>query len=48
MYTTQEFRKRRKEKNHFLTSVMETALLFIFGKPNDLARLVDRAARKGS
>jgi DNA-binding transcriptional ArsR family regulator len=48
VYTTQEFRKRLNEKNHFLSSVLRTELLFVLGEPDDLARLVDRTARKGS
>jgi predicted nucleotidyltransferase len=48
VYTTQEFRKRLKEKNHFLTSVMETELIFILGKQYDLERLVEGATHPGS
>jgi hypothetical protein len=48
VYTTQEFRKRLKEKNHFLASVIKTELLFILGGPDDLERLVDGAAHQGS
>jgi len=48
VYTTQEFRKRRNERNHFLSSVLKTELLFIVGRPDDLARFADRTARKGS
>ena len=48
VYTSQEFRKRLKNKNHFLNSVLGTEMLFVFGEADDLARLVDGAARKGS
>ncbi len=48
VYTILEFRKRLKERNHFLSSVLKTELLFILGKPDDLTRLANRAARKGS
>lgn len=46
VYTSLEFAKRVAEKNHFLTAVLETELLFILGTANDLARLVKRP--KGS
>ena len=42
VYTSPEFAKRVSEKNHFLTAVLETELLFILGTANDLARLVKR------
>lgn len=48
VYTTHEFLKKLCRKNHFLSSVLKTELLFIFGTANDLARLVERAAGKGS
>jgi len=48
MYTRDDFLKRLREKNHFLCSVLKTELLFIFGEADDLARLVERAAGKGS
>ncbi|MCX6610201.1 MAG: ArsR family transcriptional regulator [Acidobacteria bacterium] len=46
VYTSLEFAKRVAEKNHLLTAVLETELLFILGTANDLARLVKRP--KGS
>jgi predicted nucleotidyltransferase len=48
VYTTPEFLKRLNRKHHFLSSVLESDLLFIFGTADDLARLVERAARKSS
>lgn len=42
VYTSLEFAKRVSDKNHFLTAVLETELLFILGTANDLARLVKR------
>ena len=48
VYTTPEFQKRLNQKNHFLGSVLKTELLFILGTADDLARLVERAAGKGS
>jgi predicted nucleotidyltransferase len=48
VYTTHEFLKKLRQKNHFLSSVLKTELLFIFGTADDLARLVKRAAGKGS
>ncbi len=48
VYTTQEFLKRLNQRNHFLGSVLKTELLFILGTADDLARLVERAAGKGS
>jgi predicted nucleotidyltransferase len=48
VYTTHEFLKRLNQKNHFINSALQTELLFIFGKADDLARLVERAAGKGS
>ena len=48
VYTTQEFLKRLNQRNHFLGSVLKTELLYIFGTADDLARLVERAADKGS
>jgi predicted nucleotidyltransferase len=47
VYTNHEFLKRLRAKNHFLSSVLKTELLFIFGRADDLARLVDGAAGKG-
>src|SRR6266850_5095373 len=44
VYTTREFLKKLQEKSHFVSSVLKTELLFIFGKANDLARFVERAA----
>jgi predicted nucleotidyltransferase len=43
VYTSLEFAKRVSEKNHFLTAVLDTELLFILGTANDLARLVKRS-----
>ena len=43
VYTSHEFLKRISEKNHFLSSVLKTELLFIFGTSDDLARLTERA-----
>jgi DNA-binding transcriptional ArsR family regulator len=48
VYTSQEFRKRLREKNHFLISVMRTEWLFILGKPDDLERLAGGVAHQGS
>jgi predicted nucleotidyltransferase len=48
VYTTHEFLKKLSQRNHFIGSVLKTELLFIFGTANDLARLVERATRKGS
>jgi DNA-binding transcriptional ArsR family regulator len=48
VYTTREFLKKLQEKSHFVSSVLKTELLFIFGKANDLARFVERAAGKSS
>ena len=48
VYTTREFVKKLQTKNHFLNSVLQTELLFIYGEPDDLARLAKRAAVKGS
>ena len=47
VYTTNEFQKKLREKNHFLSSVMKTELIFVIGTADDLARLVKRAARAG-
>ena len=43
VYTNREFAKRISAKNHFVTSVLATDLMFILGTANDLARLVRRA-----
>ena len=48
VYTTREFSKKLKAKNHFVSSVLKTELLFIFGKADDLARFVERATGEGS
>jgi len=42
VYTCSEFLKKIKERNHFLSSVLKTELLFIFGSSNDLAELTKR------
>ena len=42
VYTSDEFAKRFRAGNHFLTSVLKTELLFILGNPDDLARLTKR------
>ena len=46
VYTSEEFLKRLK--NHFLRSVLNTELLFIFGTANDLARLAKRGKTSAS
>jgi len=43
LYTKIDFLKRVNEKNHFLTSVLKTELLFLIGAADDLARLVKSA-----
>jgi len=48
VYTTGEFVKKLNAKNHFLNSVLRTRLIFIFGKSDDLGRVIERAAGKGS
>lgn len=48
VYTSRELAKRISEKNHFLTSVLGTELLFIVGTANDLARLVKRPTGSSS
>ena len=48
VYTTNEFLKKIKDKNHFLHSVLETELVHIIGTADDLARLVERVAGSGS
>lgn len=48
VYTSHDFLKKIKDKNHFLCSVLKTELLFIFGAADDLARLAKRAKSTGS
>lgn len=48
VYTSQEFLKRVKEKNHFLTSVLKKELLFIHGTADDLAKLGHRSGGKAA
>ena len=48
VYTGHEFVKRIGEKNHFLSSVLKTEPMFIYGTADDLARLVRRAKGAGS
>lgn len=44
VYTTIEFQKKLKDKNHFLNSVLKAELIFAIGTKDDLATLVERAA----
>ena len=48
VYTRHGFEKRISEKNHFLTSVLGTNLLFILGTANDLAGLIKGSNSAGS
>jgi DNA-binding transcriptional ArsR family regulator len=41
IYTPGDFRKRIRDKNHFLTAVLQTDLFFLIGTSDDLARLVE-------
>ena len=43
VYTSQEFLKKVREGQHFLTSVLETELIFIHGTAADLDRLTGRS-----
>jgi predicted nucleotidyltransferase len=43
VYTAQEFLKKTKAGHHFLTSVLEKELLFVYGTADDLAELTGRA-----
>jgi predicted nucleotidyltransferase len=42
VHTTQEFLKKTKAGQHFLTSVLEKELLFVYGTAHDLAKLTGR------
>jgi len=43
VYTRQEFLNKVKEGHHFLTSVLEKELLFVYGTADDLAKLTGRS-----
>jgi predicted nucleotidyltransferase len=43
VYTTQEFLKKTKTGHHFLTSVLEKELLFVYGTADNLAKLAGRS-----
>ena len=48
MYTVKEFRKKLREQNHFLNSILKTQLIFVLGAADDLPRLTERSTHKGS
>lgn len=48
IYTKDDFLKRVRQKNHFLTAVLKTGLLFLIGTADDLARLVKSAKTAAS
>jgi predicted nucleotidyltransferase len=39
LYPVNEFRKKIKQKNHFLRSVLQSEMIFLIGSKDDLARL---------
>lgn len=46
VYTTQEFVTKVKEGSHFLNSVLNAEILFVYGTEADLANLAQRPARE--
>lgn len=48
VYTTQEFSKRASEGNHFLNTVLNAEILFVYGSEADLAKLAQRPTRDAS
>jgi predicted nucleotidyltransferase len=48
VYTTKEFLQNVREGHHFLTSVLETQLIFVHGTANDLAKLTGRSIGEAS
>lgn len=48
VYTTQEFLKKTKGGHHFLTSVLEKELLFVYGTADDLVKLTGRSDGKAA
>ena len=48
VYTSEEFIMKIRDGHHFLTSVIKTELLFVYGKADDLAELISRALGKAT
>jgi predicted nucleotidyltransferase len=48
VYTTQEFSKKVRERNHFLNTVLNAEILWVYGTEADLAKLARRTAREAA
>jgi DNA-binding transcriptional ArsR family regulator len=48
VYSTAEFRKRVKEKHHFIAEVLEGDKIFVIGDEDDLKRVAGKRVDKGS